>query len=119
MRVQEVKLDENKRRYLLLDSDGIPVMPVAKYLKYLDQTGKSRNTQKTYCYALKQYFVYLQEAGKDYKHIRLEDLVEFVGWLRSPFKGINVMPLKPIQTRKTEKTINLTVTAMTNFYDYL
>lgn len=29
------------------------------------------------------------------------------------------MPLKPIQTRKTEKTINLTVTAMTNFYDYL
>jgi hypothetical protein len=31
MKVQEVKLDENKRRYLLLDSDGIPVMPVAKY----------------------------------------------------------------------------------------
>lgn len=46
MRVQEVKLDENKRRYLLLDSDGIPVMPVAKYLKYLDNTGKSSNTQK-------------------------------------------------------------------------
>jgi integrase/recombinase XerD len=119
MRVQEVILEDNNKRYMLIDGNGLPVIPVLKYLKYLDQTGKSRNTQKTYCYALKQYLVYLQEAGKDYKHIRLEDLVEFVGWLRSPFKGINVMPLKPIQTRKTEKTINLTVTAMTNFYDYL
>jgi integrase/recombinase XerD len=45
--------------------------------------------------------------------------VEFVGWLRSPFKGINVMPFKPIQTKRTERTINLTVTAVTNFYDYL
>ena len=47
------------------------MIPVLKYLKYLDKTGKSRNTQKTYCYALKQYFVYLQETEKDYKHIKI------------------------------------------------
>ncbi|TKH43009.1 transposase [Paenibacillus terrae] len=56
MRVQEVILNDNKKRYLLLDEVGVPVVPVMKYLKHLDQTGKSNNTLKTYCYALKQYF---------------------------------------------------------------
>ncbi len=59
MKVQEVLLDGNKKRYMLLDKDGMPVVPVMKYLKYLDATGKSSNTLKTYCYALKEYFDYL------------------------------------------------------------
>ncbi len=50
MKVQEVKLDGNKRRYLLLDDKGIPIITVAKYLKYLDNGEKSPNTQKTYCF---------------------------------------------------------------------
>lgn len=119
MRVQEVKLDENKRRYLLLDSDGIPVMPVAKYLKYLDNTEKSSNTQKTYCYALKQYFDYLGEIDKDYMEIILQDLAEFIGWLRNPYSSHKVTPFKEIRAKKTERTINLTVTVVTAFYDYL
>ncbi|KQO04661.1 tyrosine-type recombinase/integrase [Paenibacillus sp. Leaf72] len=119
MRVQEVILMDNNKRYVLIDGNGLPVIPVLKYLKYLDNTGKSRNTQKTYCYALKQYFAYLKETNKDHNNIRLEDLVEFVGWLRSPFESNKITPLKPIQTKRTEKTINLTVTAVTNFYDYL
>ncbi|HDX9578285.1 TPA: tyrosine-type recombinase/integrase [Bacillus pseudomycoides] len=118
MRVQEVILEYGKR-YILVDSDGIPVIPVVKYLKFLDVTGKSSNTQKTYCYALKQYFLYLQETEKDYKHIRLEDLVEFVGWLRNPYESTKVMSLRPVKAKKTERTVNLTVTAVTNFYDYL
>lgn len=119
MKVQEVKLDENKRRYLLLDSDGIPVMPVAKYLKYLDNTGKSSNTQKTYCYALKQYFDYLGEIDKDYMEIILQDLAEFIGWLRNPYSSHKVTLFKEIRSKKTERTVNLTVTVVTAFYDYL
>lgn len=118
MRVQEVIL-ENGKRYILVDNEGIPVIPVLKYLKYLDVTGKSNNTQKTYCYALKQYFLYLQETEKDYKGIRLEDLVEFVGWLRNPYESTKVTSLRPVQAKKTERTVNLTITAVTNFYDYL
>ncbi len=97
MRVQEVIL-ENGKRYILVDSDGVPVIPVVKYLKYLDVTGKSSNTRKTYCYVLKQYFLYLQKTEKDYKHIRLEDLVEFVGWLRNPYESTKIMSLRPVQT---------------------
>ncbi|MEI4800548.1 tyrosine-type recombinase/integrase [Bacillus sp. FJAT-51639] len=115
MRVQEVIL-ENGKRYILVDNEGIPVIPVMKYLKYLDVTGKSNNTQKTYCYALKQYFLYLQETEKDYKSIRLEDLVE---WLRNPYESTKVTSLRSVQAKKTERTVNLTITAVTNFYDYL
>ncbi|OAB42680.1 hypothetical protein PBAT_19695 [Paenibacillus antarcticus] len=74
MRVQEVILNDNKKRYLLLDAVGVPVVPVMKYLKYLDQTGKSNNTLKTYCYALKQYFTYLEERKIDYKEVGVKDL---------------------------------------------
>ncbi|HHT7189018.1 TPA: tyrosine-type recombinase/integrase [Bacillus cereus] len=118
MRVQEVIIEERKR-YMLIDNEGIPVIAVLKYLKYLDVTGKSNNTQKTYCYALKQYFMYLQETEKDYKDIRLEDLVEFVGWLRSPYESSKTISLRPVRAKRTEKTVNLTVTAIINFYDYL
>jgi hypothetical protein len=44
--------------------------------------------------------------------------VEIVAWLSSPNKSTKVTSLKPIKAKKTEKTINLTVTAVTNFYDY-
>jgi integrase/recombinase XerD len=119
MRVQEVLLENKIRRYILVDEKGFPVIPVAKYLKYLDKTGRSTNTLKTYCYALKQYFVFLQEKKKDYRKIRLEDLVEFVGWLRNPYESTKVTPLQPTKAKRTEKTINLTITIVTNFYDYL
>lgn len=104
---------------MLVNREGLPIIPVVKYLKHLDITGKSINTLKTYCYALKQYFVFLQETEKDYDNIRLEDLVEFVGWLRSPYRSIRVTSITPVKAVKTEKTVNLTVTVVTNFYDYL
>jgi len=85
----------------------------------MDVTRKSSNTQKTYCYALKQYFSYLQDTEKDYKEIRLEDLAEFVGWLRNPYGSNGVTSLVPVKAKKTERTVNLTITAVTNFYDYL
>jgi len=64
MRVQEVLIEDNKKRYILLDRVGFPVMPVMKYIKYLDNTKKSPNTQKTYCYSLKHYFTYLEKMNK-------------------------------------------------------
>lgn len=38
MRVQEVILKDNNKRYMLIDGNGLPVIPVLKYLKYLDNT---------------------------------------------------------------------------------
>lgn len=119
MRVQPVILAENKIRYILVDDAGQPVIPVIKYLKHLDNTDKSRNTIKTYCYSLKLYFEFLNEIRKDYREINISDLSNFVGWLRNPYNNSKVLVLNPTKARRTEKTVNLTVTAVTNFYDYL
>jgi integrase/recombinase XerD len=119
VRVQEVFLDDYKKRYLLLDEEGVPVVPVMKYLKYLDNTGKSSNTLKTYCYALKQYFTYLVELQKDYKEIGVKDLSDLVGWLRNPFESGRVTPFRQVEAKRTEKSVNLIITVVTNLYDYL
>lgn len=119
IKVQEIKLDENKRRYLLVYDNGLPVLPVAKYLKYLDNCQKSFNTQKTYAYSLKLYFEYLQEIDLDYKQVNINILSNFVGWLRNPHSNIKTVTIKPCKSKRSEKTVNLTITIITNFYDYL
>lgn len=119
MKVQEVKLDNNQRRYLLLDDNGLPIIPVAKYLKYIDNSEKSFNTQKTYAYSLKLYFEYLKEVNVDYRNVNINILSNFVGWLRNPHENNNVVAMKPTKAKRTEKTVNLTITVVTNFYDYL
>lgn len=119
MKVQEVILDVNIKRYMLLNEKGLPVIPVMKYLKYLDRGEKSYNTQKTYCYALKLYFEYLQEININYKEANINILSNFVGWLRNPYDNSKTIGIKPIKAKRTEKTVNLIVTVVTNFYDYL
>lgn len=43
MRVQEIAID-NKKAYLLLDTNGMPIVPVEKYMKYLHNKESSSNT---------------------------------------------------------------------------
>lgn len=119
MKVQEVRLEDNKKRYMLLNEDGFPIIPAMKYLKYIDTTGKSYNTQKTYCYALKNYFEYLNDIGKEFNEITISDLSNFVAWLKNPYKSLAVSSLYKVKPVRTAKTINLTITAVMNLYDYL
>lgn len=119
MRVQEVKLANNLRRYLLVSDNGLPIIPVARYLKYIDNCEKSFNTQKTYSYSLKLYFEYLKEINVDYRNVNITILSNFVGWLRNPYESNKVINLKPTKDKRSEKTVNLTITVITNFYDYL
>ncbi len=119
MKVQEVKLENNQRRYLLVDDKGLPIIPVARYLKYIDNSEKSFNTQKTYCYSLKLYFKYLQEIDVDYRDVNISILSDFVGWLRNPYESNKVVNIQPTKAKRTERTVNLTITVVTNFYDYL
>ena len=119
MKVQEVKLENNQKRYLLVDNNGLPIIPVARYLKYIDNSEKSFNTQKTYAYSLKLYFEYLEEINVDYRNVNINILSKFVGWLRNPYENNKVITIKPTKSRRTEKTVNLIITVVTNFYDYL
>jgi integrase/recombinase XerD len=65
MEVQKVILDANKKRYMLLNDGGIPVASVMRYLKYLDVTGKTSNTQKTYCLLIETVFYVFRSNFED------------------------------------------------------
>lgn len=55
------------------------------------------------------------EINEGYTEVTLEILTSFVRWLRNSFQSNSITPLK---STKTEKTINLIITAVTNFYGY-
>lgn len=74
MKVQEVIINE-KKRYLLIDKGGFPVIPVAKYIKYLDNIGKAENTLKSYCYHLKLYITLFIIGGDNLLNLQNETIL--------------------------------------------
>lgn len=118
MRVEEVSVN-NRKAYLLLDTNGLPVESVAKYMKYLHNKESSSNTLKTYCTALKFYFTYLEQTGTDYQQVNFENLSNFVAWLRNPYESNKVIPHKTVPAKRSERTVNNYLTVVTSFYDYL
>lgn len=107
------------KNFMIIDSNLNPVEDVTYYLKYLESVNKSENTLKTYAYCLKRYFVYLEFKNKGHKEVTFDDLVDFVLWLKSPNKYEKVIFKDKSLYGKSAKTINLTITVVTNFYDYL
>ena len=118
MKVQEVLVDD-KKRYLLIDEINRPVVPVVKYLKYLDNIGKAENTLKSYCHHLKFYFQFLKEKDRGYKEVDLDLLAEFIAWLRSPYQSTKVIQFEQTKAKRSERTVNTMLTCVQSFYDYL
>lgn len=112
-------LNDGRKAYLLLDNDRKPLLPVAKYMKSLHNGEKGSNTLKTYCQALKLYFEYLEDVEKEYTEVTFDLLSNFVAWLRNPYASNKVVTQKEVPSKRSEKTVNLYITVVTNFYDYL
>lgn len=128
MKVQRIQLGENRFHYLLLDDDYKIISPVKSYLDHLLlHSTKSPNTRKAYCQALKFYFTYLQEIGTTYDFIcesidksGFEILADFICWLRNPeYINKKATPLMQFPILRSDTTINITMTAVLGFYDYL
>jgi integrase/recombinase XerD len=118
MKVEQILIG-NRKTYLLLDSNGLPVESVAKYMKYHYNQESSSNTLQTYCTALKYYFTYLKQIGIDYHQVSFQILSDFVAWLRNPYESIKVVPQKKEKAKRSERTVNTYLSVVTSFYDYL
>ena len=120
MRVQEIVTPHNHhKRYVVIDENGNLIIPVVRYLKYLDAIGQARNTLRSYAQSLSLYFTYLAQQELDYQHITLDDLGAFVLWLKNPYRSLNVLPAQPVTQARANTTINNCITAVAGFYDYL
>ncbi|RTR31130.1 transposase [Robertmurraya yapensis] len=118
MDIYEIRENEEIVNYILIDSNGKPVIPVVKYLKFL-KNNKAVNTLKTYCYHLKLYFEFLEQKKVDYLEVDINLLADFIGWLQNPRSTNILFHQKSKKKKRTAKTINLIMTPVLGFYDYL
>jgi integrase/recombinase XerD len=119
MRTVEVTTADLKTRYVVVDDDGELVAPIVRYLKHLDVTGKARNTLRVYALMLALYFEYLGQADLDWQHPTLDGMAGFVTWLKSPYRSTKVHPVRSTYHVRSNRTINLALTAASSFYDYM
>jgi integrase/recombinase XerD len=73
--------------WTVLGDDNTPIEPIERYLAYLTDIERPPNTIKAYAHDLKDYWEFLTGRGRDWRKVRLEDIGEYVAWLRLPPTG--------------------------------
>lgn len=121
MLVQRVMMPASSlESWTVLGDDGLPVGPVERYLAYLTDIERSPNTVKAYAHDLKDYFSYLGGRGLDWREVRLEDIAEFVAWLRLPqtARDGRVTVLPSVEHYVSAGTVNRKLAAVSAFYQH-
>ncbi|WP_368680831.1 tyrosine-type recombinase/integrase (plasmid) [Rhodococcus opacus] len=89
-------------------------------MAYLTDIERSPNTVKAYAHDLKDWFVFLQMRGLEWREVRLEDLGEFVAWLRLPpagrFGGVVMLP--SAEHYCSAGTVNRKLAAISGLYTF-
>src|ERR1017187_5664807 len=104
--------------WTVLGADDLPVAAIERYLAYLTDIERSPNTVKAYAHDLKDYFTFLDGCGLDWREVRLEDIGEFVAWLRLPPSGRDgrVAILPSVEHHVSASTVNRKLSALSAFY---
>ncbi len=118
MRVVEIEAQDHQKRYVVMDEEGRLVVPIIHYLKHLDRIGSARQTLRSYAAALRLYWEFLSQEHLDWQQITLDDLSQFVLWLKLPSGSLKVLPAYPVEQARSNRTINHTLTVIRGFYDY-
>ncbi len=110
--------------WTVLGDDAAPVEPIERYLAYLSDIERSPNTVKAYAHDLKDWFSFLGIRGLDWREVRrevrLEDVGEFVAWLRLPplARSGAVAVLPSVDRHCGEATVNRKLSAVSAFYQH-
>jgi integrase/recombinase XerD len=121
MHVQRVATSTSRvESWTVLGDDDVPIDPVERYLAYLTDIERSPNTVKAYAHDLKDYWVFLVHCGLDWREVRLEDIGEYVAWLRLPPAGRDgaVAVLPSVEAHVSASTINRKLSALAAFYQH-
>ncbi len=101
--------------WLVLDENYQMVEPIQRYLTYLSLS-KSPNTVEAYAYDLKSWWTFLDCKHLDWRNINLIDIENFAYWLR--VGDTSIVSIQPIEAKRTERSINRSLTGITGFYEY-
>lgn len=121
MLVQRVVMPASSlESWTVLGDDDLPVPAIERYLAYLTDIERSPNTIKAYAHDLKDYFTFLNGQGLDWREVRLEDIGEFVAWLRLPpaARAGRVTVLPSVEQHVSAVTVNRKLSALSAFYQH-
>jgi site-specific recombinase XerD len=119
--VQRVVVGPSRREsWTVLGRDGCPVEPVERYLAFLTDVERSPNTVRAYAHDLKDWFGFLDGRRLDWREVQLEDVGEFVAWLRLPpaVRDGRVAVLPSVEGHLAESTVNRKLSAVSAFYQH-
>ena len=121
MFVQRVVLPDSRHEsWTVVGDDAVPIEPVERYLAFMTDVARSPNTVKAYAHDLKDWFAFLAGGSTDWREVRLEDVGEFVAWLRLPpaARDGRVAVLPSVAGHCSEATINRKLSAVSAFYQH-
>ncbi|WP_009633821.1 tyrosine-type recombinase/integrase [Synechocystis sp. PCC 7509] len=117
MKVQRIRLPNSEKvTWVVLDDNNRFVEPIKSYLKYLESLQRSPNTIHSYANHLKLYWEFLRDSELDWTEVNLENLADFISWLRRP--DPRVIFIHEQESRRLESTINTMLSVVCSFYDY-
>ena len=117
MKVQKASLpDSGLVSWMVLDDNYLPILPIHRYIRYLESLSRSPNTLQSYARNLKLYWEFLQDNYLDWQQVRMEQLSEFIHWLRNAANS--TAERKPQECKRSENTINHVLTTIYSFYEF-
>ena len=117
MRVQRLVMPvSGAESWTVLDDEMVPVEPAERFLAHLAAIERSPNTVKAYAHGLRLWFEFLSLRGVLWDQVELEEVSEYVRWLRAP--ADNVIVLDASAARRCEATVNRHLAALFGFYDF-
>ena len=97
----------------------LPVEPIQRYINFCRQRGLANNTVIIYARRLVDYFKWLELKFLDWRDIGLTELADFTNWylLGGEIEVISEQVREAV-SKRSPKTVNLTITAIQNMYEF-
>lgn len=119
MRVQKARLPSTGQLvWFVLDRAYKPIKPIQSYINYLASLNRASGTLRTYAHNLKLYWEYLDKYSIDWKQVNLEQLSNFIHWLRRPEYDPKIVFIETKAAQRQESTINNILSTVCQFIDY-
>lgn len=117
MRVQRLVMPvTGAESWTVVNAGLVPVEPVERFLAHLAAIERSPNTVKAYAHSLRLWWEFLESRDRSWDAAGMEDVSEFVRWLRAP--ADNVVVLDESAARRSAATVNRHLAAAFGFYDF-
>lgn len=117
-KVQKIRFEGSDiPHWTVIDNNFLPVSPINQYLIFLRNTKKSIYTIKTYAHHLRLFWEFLAHYKLNWETINLDYLAKFIVYLNGNIDD-NVIHLVSPNPKRSERTINLIIQAVSSFYQF-